>query len=63
MTLSEKLRAMEALWDDLSRIPANIPAPNWHADVLEERKRLADEGQLNWVDLDVALDELRKPER
>jgi hypothetical protein len=40
MTLEEKLLAMESLWDDLCRREANIPMPQWHKDVLDERERL-----------------------
>ncbi|MGO8931006.1 MAG: addiction module protein [Limisphaerales bacterium] len=34
MTLEEKLRVMEALWDDLCRREEAMPAPQWHKDLL-----------------------------
>ena len=46
MTLEEKLRAMEALWDDLCRRDA-VPVPQWHKDILDHRQRLIDEGKPN----------------
>lgn len=43
MSVDEKLRALERLWEDLVRTPASVPSPTWHRDVLEAReKRLAD---------------------
>ena len=39
MTLEEKLRVMEALWADLCRQEQNVPVPQWHKDLLDERER------------------------
>jgi Putative addiction module component len=33
MSLEEKLQAMEALWEDLSREPDHIESSSWHNDV------------------------------
>jgi hypothetical protein len=40
MTLEEKLRAMEDLWDDLCQREEDVPVPQWHKDLLDERERL-----------------------
>lgn len=37
MTVEEKLRAIEMIWDDLCRKDENIPSPDWHGDTLRER--------------------------
>jgi hypothetical protein len=58
MTLEEKLRAMEALWDDLCRRDA-VPVPQWHKDVLDHRQRLIDEGKAEFIDWETAKKELR----
>jgi hypothetical protein len=63
MSMPEKLEAMESLWADLSRNPAELRSPDWHRGVLAERKRLADEGKLRFVDWDEALSQLRKEVR
>ena len=60
MTLADKLEAMEALWADLSRTPADLPSPDWHRDVLNERRRLVAEGKLKFLDWDTAIADLRK---
>ena len=44
MTLEEKLRAMEALWEDLCQRDA-VPVPQWHKDILDERRHLIEEGK------------------
>ena len=59
MTLADKLLTMEALWADLSRRADQVPSPDWHRDVLQERKRLVEEGQLKFQDWDSAIAELR----
>ena len=59
MTIADKLQAMEALWADLSRQADQIPSPDWHLTVLQERKRLVEAGQLRFQDWDIAIAELR----
>lgn len=44
MTLAEKLKTMEVLWDDLSRRDADVPVPPWHKSILAERERLIKQG-------------------
>ena len=39
MTVAEKLEAMEAIWESLSAQSADVPAPEWHDEVLADRKR------------------------
>ena len=54
MTLAEKLRAMEALWDDLCRREESVPVPQWHKDILDERERAIAEGKARFVDWETA---------
>jgi hypothetical protein len=54
MTLEEKLRAMEALWDDLCRREESVPVPQWHKDILDERERAIAEGKARFVDWETA---------
>ena len=49
MTVVEKLRAMEAIWDDLCRRDA-IASPNWHGEILAEREQLIREGKASFSD-------------
>ena len=53
MTTEEKLRAMEALWADLSAKADNFESPAWHGDVLRARDQRIAEGKepsLDWAD-------------
>ncbi len=59
MTLADKLEVMETLWADLSHRPADLPSPDWHREVLQERKRLVNEGKLKFLDWETAIAELR----
>jgi Putative addiction module component len=53
MTLDEKLRVMEALWDDLCR-KETLPVHQWQKDLLDERERLVREGKAQFVDWESA---------
>ena len=38
MSIEEKIRTMETIWDDLCRKADSILSPSWHEDVLIERE-------------------------
>ena len=50
MTTAEKLRAIEEIWDDLTRTPEDVPSPAWHADVLRAREDRVREGSSRFGD-------------
>jgi len=54
MTLDGKLRAMEALWDDLCQHEEDIPVPQWQKDLLDERQRLIEQGSAHFSDWEIA---------
>ena len=60
MTLPEKLRLMEALWDDLSRAPEDLESPAWHREVLEECRRRAETGEEQFSDWEAAKEDIRR---
>jgi len=39
LTRTEKLRAMEELWEDLTRSEKDYPSPDWHGEVLRDRDK------------------------
>jgi hypothetical protein len=63
MTTAEKLLEMERLWDDLCRNPQDVPSPSWHGDVLAERERQIAQGNMRFVDLDEAKEQIRRATR
>lgn len=54
MSFEEKLQAMAALWDDLSRHPDLLESPAWHEDVLREREQRLAAGESSVMDWDEA---------
>ncbi len=48
----EKLRMMEALWDDLSRDESSLASPAWHGDALREAEQLLASGDARFIDWD-----------
>jgi hypothetical protein len=60
MALSEKLRLMEALWDDLCGREEEIPIPAWHKTVLDDRERQIAEGKAKFIDWEKAKENIRK---
>lgn len=56
MSTTERLRAMEALWESLLEEDSGIVSPAWHEDVLDGRKRKLGSGEAEFM----TLEELRK---
>ena len=54
MTIEEKLRAMEALWDDLCQHEAALPVHQWQKEILDERERLVERGEAQFSDWEEA---------
>ena len=54
MNVSEKLRALEDIWDDLCQTEEVIPSPEWHEDVLCAREQRIQAGEAKFVELDGA---------
>ncbi|MDY6857542.1 MAG: addiction module protein [Thermodesulfobacteriota bacterium] len=60
MSIVERLQAMEALWDSLLYEESEIESPEWHRDILEERKRKIENGKAQFISLE-KLKSSRKP--
>jgi putative addiction module component (TIGR02574 family) len=52
MSRAERLRVMEALWDSLVEEEAEIESPDWHRDILEERKAKIESGKAEFISLE-----------
>ena len=37
LPINRRWEIMEALWDSLSAAPEQVPVPDWHREVLEQR--------------------------
>jgi len=57
MSTMERLQVMEALWDSFMEEESKIESPDWHGDILEERKRKIENGKAEFI----SLEELKSP--
>ena len=60
MSVEEKLRLIDVLWEDLARNPDDIPSPAWHKEVLDECRRRAESGEEKFTDWEEAKEEIRR---
>jgi hypothetical protein len=60
MSREEKLRAMEALWDDLTQDESALDSPGWHSLVLRDTEQLVREGKAKFSDWHVASRRIRR---
>jgi hypothetical protein len=60
MTRAEKLMALEAIWDDLSRNEETFESPAWHKEELAATERRVKAGQEQFVDWEHAKKDLRE---
>ena len=59
MTTSDKLQAMEQIWDHLCRNAENVPSPPWHRDILLDREERVRRGSAEFTDWDEAKNRIR----
>jgi hypothetical protein len=63
MSISEKIQALEEIWEDLSRSYEALPSPRWHADVLAAREHRARSGKSKFSDWPDAKRRIRERAR
>jgi putative addiction module component (TIGR02574 family) len=52
MSSTERMEAMELLWDSFSKEGIDYPSPDWHAEVLSKRSQIIDSDQATWLSVD-----------
>ncbi len=52
MSIIERLQTMESIWDSLLHEDTEIESPDWHQDILTERKRNIENGKAGFISLD-----------
>lgn len=62
MSREEKLRAMEALWQEISKEEPAPESPAWHGEVLEQTRSRVAAGTERVVDWEDAKHRLRTPD-
>jgi putative addiction module component (TIGR02574 family) len=56
MSRLERLQAMELLWDSLIDEASEMESPEWHRDILEERKRKVQNGKAEFISFEKLKD-------
>jgi putative addiction module component (TIGR02574 family) len=59
MSVVERLQAMEQLWDALACKGGDLVSPEWHRDVLADRKARAERGEAKFLTLEQLRSRLR----
>lgn len=59
LSKAEKLRIMEAIWEELSSDDEEVESPGWHQEALQETERRLSEAKEKAVDWQTAKKELR----
>jgi hypothetical protein len=54
MTKSQKLRAMEDLWNDITRDEDRFQSPAWHFEVLKQTEKDIQAGKVKFIDWEQA---------
>ena len=62
MSVAERLQAIEQLWDALCREAGDVASPEWHREVLAERKGRAERGEAKFLTLAQLKSRLRGSE-
>jgi putative addiction module component (TIGR02574 family) len=62
MSVAERLQAIEQLWDAVCREAEDLISPDWHRDVLAERKQRAERGESKFLTLAQLKSRLQRAE-
>ena len=60
LSVTDKIILMERLWNDLSRRPTDVASPDWHGDILDDRRAAVHEGRTAFIEWDDAKKRLRE---
>ncbi len=63
LPFAEKLQIMEAIWEDLRAQADKVSVPQWHRDLLDERRKAVEDGReelLDWESIKDSLPSRRK---
>jgi putative addiction module component (TIGR02574 family) len=64
LSVAEKVQLLESVWQSLCAHPGDVRSPEWHREVLEERRRRLEEGRAGratistWADAKARLMQL-----
>ena len=60
LPFSEKLALLETVWTEISGEPEKIEVPEWHKELLSERRRALKQGSIRVLDWEDAKKEIEE---
>ena len=60
MTVSQKMKIIEQVWESLRQDDDKLVSPAWHAEVLAERRRLVEAGKAKFSPWKEAKERIRR---
>ena len=60
MNQVERLQAMEQLWDAICHDESELQSPAWHKDILDERRRMIENGEARFISLETLKQRLAR---
>ena len=51
MSIKRRLMLIEEIWDSLSNEETEIKSPDWHEDIIKERKNLIKSGKAEYISI------------
>jgi|688.fasta_scaffold1092285_2 putative addiction module component (TIGR02574 family) len=58
LPMQEKLALLEAVWAEISPQPDELEVPQWHKDLLDERRDAYERGEIRVIDWEDAKKEI-----
>ena len=61
LSVAEKVQLLESVWESLCSHPGDVQSPEWHSEVLDERRRRLEDGRATispWSDAKARLMQL-----
>lgn len=52
MSIEERLETMEQIWESLVENEQDIPSPEWHKELLDERVKKIEDGTAEFISLE-----------
>jgi hypothetical protein len=63
MSISKRMGTMDKLWVSIFDSAADVPSPDWHKEILENRAKEIKDGKAEWMTLEELRAALRLPEK
>ena len=59
MSVPERLKAMELLWESISEESESIESPEWHGEILNKRRDVVESGKAKYLSISQVRERLK----